>query len=228
MTSRRISSIQNILFAAAITALLIASAQSTVAQAPPAPAAKPPAPTTPSQLEAQPGTKASYRVKEQLAGLSFPDDAVGTTDQVTGTVVILPNGTVDTAKSKLTIGLQSLKSDQDMRDGYVKGRTLEADKFPNAEFVPRTITGLPNPLPAADRATDQTEFKLTGDLTIHGVTKPVTLTGYATMSKDMVAGAAHTDFTFATFNLTKPTLARLLSVDDKIDLELQFKFKRTN
>jgi len=48
------------------------------------------------------------------------------------------------------------------------------------------------------------------------------------MSKDVVAGAAQTDFTFATFNLTKPTLARLLSVDDKINLELQFRFKRSN
>ena len=211
-----------------VLALTLFSAfQTAKAQTPP-PAAKAPAPTTPSVLEAQPGTKATYRVKEQLAGLSFPDDAVGATDQVTGTVVVLPNGTIDSAKSKLIINLQSLKSDQDMRDGYVKGRTLESDKFPNAEFVPRSITGLPAPLPAADRPTDQTGFTLTGDLTIHGVTKTVTLLGYATISKDVVAGAAQTDFTFATFNLTKPTLARLLSVDDKINLELQFRFKRTN
>ena len=44
----------------------------------------------------------------------------------------------------------------------------------------------------------------------------------------MVAGRAKTDFTFATFGLTKPQLARLLSVDDKIQLELEFRMKRTD
>ena len=84
------------------------------------------------------------------------------------------------------------------------------------------------PLPAPDRPTGQTGFQLVGDLTVHGVTKEVTLNGYATYSKDVVAGRANTDFTFATFGLTKPSLARLLSVDDKIQLELDFKLKRTN
>jgi hypothetical protein len=32
---------------------------------------------------------------------------------------------------------------------------------------------------------------------------------------------------FPTFNLTKPSLARLMSVDDKIELEIEFKCKRT-
>lgn len=178
------------------------------------------------QLEVTSGTKATYRVREQLAGISFPDDAVGTTESVTGSLVLLPDGSFDAAKSKLTIDLRALKSDQDMRDGYVKSRTLETDKFPNAEFVPRKLQGAPSPLPAPDRPTDQSGFQLVGDLTVHGVTKEVTLNGYATYSKDLVAGRAMTSFTFATFGLSKPTLARLLSVDDKIELELDFKLKR--
>jgi polyisoprenoid-binding protein YceI len=180
------------------------------------------------QLEVAGGTTATYRVREQLAGISFPDDAVGSTDSITGTLVILPDGSVDAAHSKVTIDLRNLKSDQDMRDGYVKNRTLETDKFPTAEFVAKRLQGAPNPLPAPDRATGQSGFQLTGDLTVHGVTKEVTLSGYATYSKDLVAGRAMTDFTFATFGLTKPSLARLLSVDDKINLEINFKLKRTN
>ena len=178
------------------------------------------------QLEVAPGTKATYRVKEQLAGLNFPDDAVGSTETVSGSLVLLPDGSFDPAKSKLVFDLRDLKSDQDMRDGYVKGRTLETDKFPNAEFVPKKITGVAFPLPAPDRPTGQTGFQIAGDLTIHGVTKPVTLDGYATYSKDTLAGRALASFTFATFCLTKPTLARLLSVDDTINLDIQFKLKR--
>ena len=205
-------------------ALLFVKAPSAAAQAPPTAAA----PSTPAQLDVISGTTAGYRVREQLAGLNFPDDAEGSTDGVTGTLVILPDGSVDSARSKLIIDLRNLKSDQDMRDGYVKNRTLETDKFPTAEFVPKRLQGVPSPLPAPDRATGQTGFQLTGDLTVHGVTKEVTLNGYATYSKDLVAGRAMTDFTFSTFGLTKPSLARLLSVDDKIQLEINFKLKRTN
>jgi polyisoprenoid-binding protein YceI len=180
------------------------------------------------QLDATEGTKVAYRVREQLAGINFPDDAVGSTDSVTGGLVVLPDGSIDAARSKLTIDLRTLKSDQDMRDGYVKNRTLETDKFPTAEFVARRLEGVPSPLPAPERATGQSGFQLVGDLTVHGVTKEVTLNGYATFSRDLVAGRAMTDFTFSTFGLTKPSLARLLSVDDKIQLELDFKLKRTN
>ena len=179
------------------------------------------------QLDASASTKATYRVREQLAGIDFPDDAIGSSDAVTGTIVLLPDGSVDSSKSKLTIDLRVLKSDQDQRDNYVKTRVLETDKFPTAEFVPRKLTGVPTPLPASDRPSDQSGFKLVGDLTIHGVTKEVTLVGYITISKDLVAGRAMTDFTFDTFGLTKPKLARVLSVDDKIQLDLEFRLKRS-
>jgi polyisoprenoid-binding protein YceI len=178
------------------------------------------------QLEVASGTKVSYRVREQLAGINFPDDAIGTTESITGALVILPDGSIDSSKSKLTIDLRALKSDQDMRDGYVQERTLETKKFPNAEFVPRKLQGVTIPIPAPDRSTGQSGFQLVGDLTVHGVTKEVTLSGYATFSRDLIAGRATTDFTFATFGLTKPSLARLLSVDDKIELDLEFKLKR--
>jgi len=181
----------------------------------------PPAATT--RLDISDGSTASYRVQEQLAGVNFPSDAVGTTPSVTGTLVIMPDGSINSGQSKLTIDLRNLKSDQDMRDGYIQKRTLETDKFPLAEFVPKRVQGLPSPLPTMGQA----GFQLTGDMTIHGTTSEVTWTGVATFNKDQVAGRATTNFTFATFGLTKPTLARLLSVDDKIQLEVVFKFKRS-
>jgi polyisoprenoid-binding protein YceI len=188
----------------------------------------PTATNTPIRLEAAKGTKVSYRVKEQLAGINFPDDAVGSTEAVTGTLVIAPNGSIDSAQSKLTFDLRALRSDQDMRDGYLHGRTLETEKFPYAEFVPRRLQGVPFPLPAPERASGQSGFQLTGDLTIRGVSKELTITGYATFSRELVAGRATTSFTFATFGLQKPQLARLLSVDDNILLEIEFRLARTN
>jgi polyisoprenoid-binding protein YceI len=178
---------------------------------------------TTTRLDIVDGSTASYRVQEQLAGVNFPSDAVGTTSSVTGALVIMPDGTINTAQSKLTIDLRNLKSDQDMRDGYIQKRTLETEKYAVAEFVPKRVQGLPSPLPAMGQA----GFQLVGDMTIHGMTSEVTWSGVATFNRDQVAGRATTNFTFAAFGLTKPTLARLLSVDDKIQLEVVFKFKRS-
>ncbi len=189
-----------------------------------APAA-PPDPTKPARLEVVEGTTARYSVREQLAGISFPSDAVGTTQSVVGIVVINPDGSIDSEHSKLSVDLRSIKSDQPMRDGYVQKLTLETEKFPSLEFVPKRAVGLPAPLPAGMQA--QAGFQLIGDMTLHGVTKEVTWNVVATFGNDMVGGRATTSFEFATFNLAKPTLARLLSVDDKIALEIEFRCKRT-
>jgi polyisoprenoid-binding protein YceI len=182
------------------------------------------APSGPVRLDVADGSTASYRVQEQLAGINFPSDAVGTTSALTGTLALNADGSVNSAQSKLTIDLRTLNSDQEMRDGYIQKRTLETDKFPLAEFVPKRVQGLAWPLPT----TGQTGFQLTGDMTIHGVTSEITWTGVATFGRDnSIAGRATTSFTFATFGLMKPKLARVLSVDDKIQLEVAFHFKRS-
>ena len=103
----------------------------------------PPDATKPQKLEIAEGTKARYKVREQLAGISFPSDAVGTTEAVTGTLVVNPDGSIDATRSKLTVDLRTLKSDQQMRDGYIQKNTLESEKFPMIEFVPKRATGLP-------------------------------------------------------------------------------------
>ncbi len=154
--------------------------------------------------------------------LTFPSDAVGTSTTVAGILVIAPDGSIP-AGSKLTIDLRNLKSDQEQRDNFIKTKTLETDKYPLAEFVPTKLQGIPAMIPTQG----QTGFQLTGNLTVHGVTKEVTFQGIATFGRDStVAGRAKTSFTFATFGLTKPSIGRLMSVDDKIDLDLTFKFKR--
>jgi polyisoprenoid-binding protein YceI len=187
-------------------------------------AAPTPDPTRPAKLDLVEGTTARYKVREQLAGINFPSDAVGTTRSVTGTVVVMPDGSIDVSKSAITVDLKTLTSDQQMRDGFIQGRTLETEKFPTLQLVVKRAVGLPKPLPAAMQA--QAGFQLVTDMTLHGVTKEVTWNVVATFGPDLVGGRATTSFEFAMFNLTKPSLARLLSVDDKIELEIEFRCKR--
>lgn len=58
-----------------------------------------------------------------------------------------PNGAILPDQSKITVDLTQIASDQSRRDNYIKQNTLEVDKFPSTEFVPREARGLPNPLP---------------------------------------------------------------------------------
>jgi polyisoprenoid-binding protein YceI len=210
----------------ALTTAGFASSQPSAEVQAPAPAPRPaPAPVNldvRSRLEIVEAT-ARYRVQEQLAGINFPSEAVGTTQAVTGTFVLEPGAVVDATQSRLTLDLRTLKSDQEMRDGYLRRTTLETDKFPFVEFVPRRIVGFPATLPASNQA----GFQLVGDMTLHGVTNEVTWNVVATFTGDVVAGRAVTTLTFAPFKMAKPSLARLLSVDDKIQLEVQFRSKRT-
>jgi polyisoprenoid-binding protein YceI len=206
--------------------LFVGAALYGVAQGPP-PGGQPRQPPTPptagAHLEIMDGSSASYRVTEQLVGINFPNDAIGTSPTVAGSLTIAADGSISPG-SKLTIDLRNLKSDQDQRDGYVRTKVLETEKYPLAEFVPTRIQGLPVMIPTQG----QVGFQLTGNMTIHGVTKEVTFQGIATFGRDStVAGRAKTTFNFGTFGLPKPSIARLMSVDDKIDLEIVYRFKRS-
>ena len=184
----------------------------------------PPPPTAGAKLEITDGSSATYRVTEQFVGVSFTNEAGGTTNLVTGTVTINADGTIAPG-SKLTVDLRGLKSDQDQRDGFIQTRTLETAKFPNAEFVPTKVTGLDKMIPSAG----QSGISLTGNLTIHGVTKEVTFQGIATFNPrtNSVAGRAKTSLTFDEFGITQPKIGRLASVDNKIELQLVYRFKRS-
>jgi len=173
------------------------------------------------RLEVQNGSKAEYRVREQLARLNFPNDAVGTTESVTGAFVIRPDGTF-TPDSRLIVDLRTLKTDEPKRDGYVRANTLQTDQYPRAEFLPRRHTGLPRPLPTSGGAS----FQLTGDMTLHGVTAEQTWDVAATFAGDMVNAKATTRLNFAKYKITVPRIFGLISVDDDIRLELNVRMRR--
>ena len=143
-----------------------------------------------------------------------------------GTLVIAPDGSIVTVQSKLTIDLRGLKSDQDQRDNFVRTRTLETDKFPYAEFAPTRVEGISrnDSHPGTggiyiDRQHDHS-CRVTRKRSRSKALQP-------SAEGSTVAGRAKTDFTFATFGLTKPAIGRLMSVDDKIELEVVFRFKRS-
>ena len=166
-----------------------------------------------------PGSVARYLVREQLARLDAPNDAIGTTDKVEGTIVFAADGSIDSAQSKITVDMASLVSDSNRRDGYIRSNTLETNNYPTAELVVKSTPGLPWPLPSSGEVT----FEIVGDMTIHGVTREFTWRATAQAGDGgSVTGTAKTNFTFDTFDMEKPSVFVVLSVVDNVRLEIDF------
>ena len=114
------------------------------------------------------GSVARYSVTEQLARLSSPIDAVGETGDVEGTIVFDSDGSVDPARSVITVVLAGLTSDESRRDRYVSGRVFDTSQYPNAELVITGAEGLDWPFPDSG----ETTFQIDGDMTIAGSWRP--------------------------------------------------------
>lgn len=179
------------------------------------------APPAPFHFEMLPtGNVARYRVRERLVGHDLPNDAIGETTSFKGWIDFDSSGKV--LPSSFTIDAGSFKSDKDRRDGYVRGRLLEADRYPAITFVPTGFRGVTLPLPTSGSV----PFELTGNLTVRGVMRPTTWKGSAQFMDGKVAGSASTAFTFDDIKMEPPRVPVLLSVADTIRLEVDFAFLR--
>lgn len=168
------------------------------------------------------GNEARYRVREQLMGANLPNDAIGATKGITGTIVAYPDGRIVKDSSKITIQVDSLKSDKDRRDGFLRRRTLETEKYPTVELIPTEIRGFNGKMPASGPVS----FQLLGDLVIKGVAHPTVWNVTARAEGQDVAGTATTAFTFKDVSLDQPKVPVVLSVADTIKLEYDFRFTR--
>lgn len=173
-----------------------------------------------SYIVAPDGNEARYRVREQLAGFDLPKDAIGTTNDIKGRIVIGADGKIVKEGSKLIIELSTLKSDQARRDNYLRRSTLETSKYPQAELVPVALEGLLMPIAPGSSQT----FSLRGDLTVHGATHPTTWQVTARGEGTGIVGTATTAFTFKDLGLEQPRVPVVLSVADTIRLEYDFHF----
>ena len=82
---------------------------------------------------------------------------------ITGTVVFDPVAP-ENSRVEATIDATTIHTRDEQRDTHLKSADfLDVEKFPTITFVSKKITG------------SDGEWKVTGDLTIHGVTKEVTL-----------------------------------------------------
>ena len=164
------------------------------------------------------GSQAGYRVREQLASLPAPSDAVGRTSAVTGTLTLTQSASgYSVTTATFTVDVTKLTSDQSRRDQRIHSQGLESDRYPTASFQLTTPIALP-----ATAASGQTiNVSATGALTLHGVTKTVTIPITARLTGSKIELVGSITFPFSQFGMTPPSIGGFVSVQNNATMEFQ-------
>jgi polyisoprenoid-binding protein YceI len=163
------------------------------------------------------GSEAGYRVTEQLASLPAESEAIGRTDQVTGSIEVASDGTTTTLTGgTITVDTTTITSDESRRDNRMRSEGLQTDQFPTATF---TVTQ-PSEIPPAALAGTATEITLVGDLTLHGVTKSVEIPSQARLADGQIQVVGSITFPLSDFDIVAPNIGGfILSIADEGTLE---------
>jgi polyisoprenoid-binding protein YceI len=161
-------------------------------------------------------SKTTVRVREQLVRLPAPNDAIITITGAQGSFTLNPDGTF-AAGSKISVDMTTIATDDRQRTDTIRRDPLEVTRFRTSELAPTKVSGLALPLA---RSGDFT-FQLTGDLTLHGVTKSVTFDVQATRANGrlIATATANPSWKFGDFGMRPPSSFSVLSIVDEIRME---------
>jgi polyisoprenoid-binding protein YceI len=163
------------------------------------------------------GTFVGFRVDEELSRIGSAT-AVGRTPDVTGTLEI--DGTTVT-RVTIEADMTAITTNESRRDDKVQS-ALDTGEFPTATLV------LTEPIELGSAAADgePVSTTATGELTIHGVTKTVTIPIDAQLVDDNIVVVGSLDIVFADYGVSVPTAPMVLSAEDHGVVELQLFFAR--
>lgn len=163
-------------------------------------------------FETASGSFAGFRVDEVLTVGEVV--AVGRSGGVTGSLTI--DGTQLTA-TEITVDMTTIVSNDSRREGAIRG-AVGASTHPTATFVLTSPVELSGALSEGEIVT----VDAVGELTVNGVTNPVTFTINALVRDDgfgVITGSAN--IVFEDFDVTAPSAPIVVSVDDNGIVEFQ-------
>jgi polyisoprenoid-binding protein YceI len=160
-----------------------------------------------------------YRVREQLAFLGSPNEAVGRSNAVTGTMEVAGD-TVE--QVRIEADLTQLASDEGRRDNAIRQRGLESARYPTATLE------LAEPIRLASTPVQGQDIRGqgTGRLTVHGVTREVDLdlTGRWSGSTIQVVGQLPVKMT--DYQIEPPRFGPVVSIEDSLAVDFNLVFER--
>ena len=165
-------------------------------------------------------SEARFLIEEILAGSA--KTVVGVTSAVSGEIRGAFGSPQAVAVGPIQVDLSTLATDNAFRNRAIRDAILQtgidANRF--AVFQPTGIEGLPAEVALGTAY----ELSLSGDLTIHGVTRPVTFAAVVTpVSETRLEGTASVSLPYSDFDIRILRLPReVASVGDVVTLEIDF------
>jgi polyisoprenoid-binding protein YceI len=151
---------------------------------------------------------AGYRVDEVLQGQDVT--VTGRTEEVSGDLTV---ENLALTAATITVDVASIATDESARDAYFRDSAMAAGDFPTATF---TLTE-PVTLEAPQAGVAQT-VTATGELTLHGVTQPVSVDLQAALTDTGGQVVGSIPITFSDYDVDAPNLG-FVSVEDQGSVE---------
>jgi polyisoprenoid-binding protein YceI len=160
-----------------------------------------------------------YRVKEQLAFLSSPNEAVGRSTAVTGTMQVAGD-TVE--KVRIEADLTRLTSDESRRDNAIRQRGLESERYPTATLE----LAEPIKLTTAPVEGEEVRGQGKGRLTVHGVTREVDLDLRGRWSGSTIQVVGQLPVKMSDYQIEAPRFGPVVSIEDSAAVDFSLVFER--
>jgi polyisoprenoid-binding protein YceI len=165
-------------------------------------------------------SEARYIAREKFVERPLPNEAIGTTKEVSGEIELERPGTLRGRVLNMRVDLRTLTSDQARRDNYIRQNTLQTEQFPFAEFRSTGVAG-----PAAYMEGEEASFQMPGSMTIRDQERPMTWDVSAKLQGGTMTGVGTATIKLTDFGMQPPRLA-ILTVEDEMRWEVSFGAER--
>jgi polyisoprenoid-binding protein YceI len=158
----------------------------------------------------QADSQVTYTIQEVLNGVD--KTVVGTTSQIAGDILVNMTDLSQSQVGEIRINARTFTTGDTRRDNAVVRFILQSESDANQYIVfqPTIIDALPSTI----KIGDELSFKVTGNLTIAGVTKEVTFDVTVSLkSQDQLTATAQFTLQRSDFNLSIPDVGEALSLN---------------
>ena len=163
-------------------------------------------------------SQVGYRIKERIALKTF--ETVGRSSEVTGSLKILDSKITQTT---FEVDMKTFQSDSGGRDAQFNGRIMDTEKYPTANFV------LTEPIILVEKPINGLTIKnaATGNLTIRGTTKEVTLPLSSTLQNSVITVIGQIQIQFDEWKIPNPSVPLVfIYTEPNCILEFSLKFEK--
>lgn len=156
-------------------------------------------------------TVAGYRIDEVFVQGAREATAYGRTTAVTGSITVA-DGQV--TEGSFEVDMTELRSDEGRRDNAIRTRGLQTAQFPTATFA------LTQPATVPELAQGQVAtLPVTGELTLHGVTRPLDLDLNVKASGERFVIQGSAPVVLAEFDIEPPNVGGFVTVTEEGSFE---------